>query len=161
MDSFFLKDAQNFAVDIEKTLGIPENPNDRIIIVLLKLKRRKTKRDVRRLTKLCKSYPDNEAYEQKILKHLESRKMTDRVTKEPDVDEYGYLKINPPVYPDGYYTTIIGENALKNNLFPSEFRQKRVNKRFRSLQAIGIAIAAIGGLITVFTFIHKLIQCCR
>ena len=137
-----------------------ENQNDRYNIVLLKLKPNKTQREIKRLKILVDAYPDNEAFEGAILHQLYDRGMISETNSEIFQDENGFDAYKYPDLPKDNYTNEIGEKALKNNLFPSEFRQKSLNKRFRNLQAVGITIAAIGGLITIFTFLYKLIQCC-
>ena len=136
-----------------------ENLNDRCNIVLLKLKQKQTQRDKKRLHALIDAYPDNEVFERSITRMLIERGMICTTNSEAFQNDDGNFMYKHPDLPKLLYTTEIGIKALKSNLFPSEFRQKTVDKRFRNLQAIGIAIAAIGGLITIVTLFYKLFQC--
>lgn len=143
---------------LENLLEKADNNNDRFNIVLLKLKEGISGKDKKRLDKLEQIYPDNEAFYDAIKGVLYRRGMINVSNAETYQDDKGDFVYVHPELPKLWYTTEVGEKALKNNLFPSEFRQKSIDKRFGNLQAIGIFIAAIGGLITIFTLIYKLIQ---
>lgn len=131
-----------------------DNVNDRTNLVLLKLKRDKTRKDHSLLKKLTFLYPDNETFETKIIKNLRSRGLISTTNTEGRYLN-GVWTYNNPDLPKEDYTTKKGIKSLDAHLFPSEFRKELFDKRFKKWQIIGISIAAIGGLLTILSFIYK------
>ena len=132
-----------------------DNLNDRRNLMLLHFKFNKTQKEKNRLIRLQNLYPDNDMFWNVIYGDLFKCGMIGTTNIDGYDDECGNYVYKYPELPKENYTTEIGGKALKNNLFPSELRQKSLDKRFRYLQAVGIAIAAIGGLITIINLFIK------
>lgn len=132
--------------------------NDRINLSLLENKIDRSKKDDDTLKILISKYPDYSLYDYVIRSYLREIGMIDTTNSELCKDEFGRSFYKYKDLPKNDYTTEKGTEALKSKLFPSELRQKSINKRLRYIQFSGIIIAAIGGLITLFNFISKLFQ---
>jgi len=132
-----------------------DNSNDRYALVLLLYKGNKSVLDKYRIGKLEKKYPDNKSYQDAIIKELISRGLIEYKNSEIKQVENGTWEYIHPDLPKFNQTTQQGETALKSGLFPSESAQKSIDKRYRNIQLIGIAIAALGGLITILSFLYK------
>lgn len=143
---------------VEDELEKADNLNDRYNLILLKLKRDRNKEENKELQKLIIAYPDYAIFERRIIYKLQKRGFIDTTNSEGHEDENGDWIIDHPNLPKQEYTNEAGIQALNSRLFPSELREKTLNKRFRYLQIIGIGIAAIGGLITIGTFLYKFIK---
>jgi hypothetical protein len=101
-------------------------------------------------------YPDNQTFEEGLIEYLSERNLMYFVNGETMQDSYGnFVYVND--LPKYWEITDSGEIALKNKLFPSESAKEAFDVRFRLFQIIGICIAALGGLITLFTFLYKYI----
>jgi hypothetical protein len=135
-----------------------DNINDRYNLVLLELKEYKSLIAKRKIQRLEKKYPDNATYRGTIIKELSKRGLVEYANSEATQNENGSLVYENDL-PKFYRTNGNGKLALSNRLFPSESRQKTMEKLFRSIQIIGISIAAIGGLITIISFICNQIKC--
>ena len=133
------------------------NVNDRRILVLLKHKEVRTKAESRRLNQLTDLYPDNEKCEEAIITELRPRGFIKMMNLKVELNEEGYYIETITGLPKYLQTTEEGENALKNQLFPSEFKDKQRDKLFRLLQIIGLSIAAGGGLITILKWCCELL----
>ena len=136
-----------------------ERLNDRLNLVLLKHKGKISCIEDIRLRRLERLYPDNHIFEDGLIEILAERHLIYKVNGEIEIDENGNpYKINSDL-PEYWQTTRNGEIALKNKLFPSESAKETLDVRFRRFQIIGIFIAAIGGLITLITFLYKFLKC--
>jgi hypothetical protein len=103
---------------------------------------------------LQRRYTDNATYRDTIVDELFKRGLVEYVNSEAVQDDHGFwCYVNDlPKHPK---TSEAGETALKNHLFPSEIAKESIDNRYRYLQIVGIAVAAIGGLITIATFLYK------
>lgn len=128
--------------------------NDRSRLVLLLLKEKASYIDRREIRVLKKNYPDNEYYKDTIINDLSKRGLVNHMNAESYEDENGNPQYKYPDLPKFYQTSEKGLMALKSTLFPSETRDHARNRRFRAIQIIGISIAAVGGLITLITFLY-------
>jgi len=135
-----------------------DNVNDRTILVLLKYKKEKTRKERKLFEKLSKTYVDNFNFEFSIISKLEELGYMSVTNNEIRRDEYGRPILLHPDLPHEHYTTELFNWATIFVKFPSETRKKTFDKRFRYWQLIGIIIAAIGGLITICNFLLKLFQ---
>lgn len=136
-----------------------DNKNDRYRLILLLHKNNKSLCDKYHIRKLEKRYPDNKSYQGDILSDLTERGLIESVNTEGYQDKNGnWVNIHPK---ETHYqrTTKEGVTGLKSGLFPSESREKARNKGFRYAEIIGICIAAIGGLITLLSFLYDKIKC--
>lgn len=132
--------------------------NDRLNLVLLKYKKYRSWLENFRLKKKEKLYPDNQTFEEGLIEYLAERNLMYLVNGEIMQDSYGsFVYVND--LPKYWETTNSGEIALKNKLFPSESAKETFDVRFRLFQIIGICIAALGGLITLITFLYKFLKC--
>lgn len=132
-----------------------DNINDRTILVLLKYKKEKTRKERKLYEKLSKTYVDNFNFEFPIISNLEELGYMSVTNNEIRRDEYGRPVLLHPDLPQERYTTELFNWATAFVKFPSETRKKTFDKRFRYWQLIGIIIAAIGGLITIWNFLFK------
>lgn len=129
--------------------------NDRLNIILLKYKKKRSFFENLRLKRLIRSYPDNNTFEVGLIDYLSDRQLLDYVNSEAIQDSDGnYVYEND--LPKYYETTKSGENALQNKLFSSESAKDKNEKWFRIFQIIGICIAAFGGIITLIKFFLSL-----
>lgn len=131
------------------------NVNDRTILVLLKYKKEKTRKERKLYEKLSKTYVDNFNFEFSIISKLEELGYISVTNNEIRRDEYGRAVLLHPDLPHEHYTTKLFNWATIFVKFPSETRKETLNKRFRYWQLIGIIISAIGGLITIWNFLLK------
>lgn len=135
-----------------------DNMNDRTNLVLFNRIKSKGRRFKKLEKKLSDKYPDNILYERVIVDRMKAIDLMKVTNTEMDVDGFGqpyYLHSAELRYD---CVTEKGIETLKNGLFPSELRKKTVNKRLRRLQAIGIGISAIGGLIIILSFLYEFIK---
>ena len=129
--------------------------NDRLNLVLLKYKAKRRWIEDIQLRRCERLYPDNQTFEDGLIEILDERRLIYKVNAETELDENNDpYKIRGDL-PEYWQTTPNGEMALKNRLFPSESAKESFDARFRLFQVIGICIAALGGLITLFTFLYK------
>lgn len=135
-----------------------DNINDRTNLVLLNHIKNKGRRFKKLEKKLSDKYPDNILYERVIVDRMKSIDLMKVANTEMGVDELGRPYYLHPAELRYDCATRKGIEALKNGLFPSELRKKTVNKRIRRLQAIGIGISAIGGLVTILSFLYEFIK---
>lgn len=135
-----------------------DNINDRTNLVLLNHIKNKGRRFKKLEKKLSDKYPDNILYERVIVDRMRSIDLMKVANTEMRVNKLGqpYPLHSAELRYD--CVTEKGIEALKNRLFPSELREKTINKRLRRLQAIGIGISAIGGLVTILSFLYEFIK---
>jgi len=130
--------------------------NDRLNLVLLKYKAGRSPGENRQYDKLNRIYPDNQTFEEGLIELLKERKLLYLVNGEMEQNEKGYVEyINKDDSYRYWETTEKGELAIKSRLFPSESAKEIRETRFRLFQIVGILIAALGGLITLFSFLHE------
>lgn len=129
--------------------------NDRYRLVLLLYKKNRSFIDRHTVKRLKRKYPDNEGCQGKIIDELFKRGLIAYMNAEGYQDDDGNFRYKYPDLPKYYQTNDRGEEALTSALFPSEIREKQRQKRFRNIQVIGISIAAVGGLITLLTFLYE------
>lgn len=132
--------------------------NDRINMSLLRNKMNRNNKEENMLKILIFKYPDHSLYENSIKSYLREIGMIDTTNSELCKDEFGRPFYKYKDLPKEDYTTDKGVKALESGIFPSELRQKSINKRLRYIQFAGIIIAAIGGLITLFNFFRELLK---
>ena len=128
-----------------------DNINDRRNLVLLKYWKDKPRKWMRKHKSLSYRYVDNKKFESNIIDELKYIELLGITNSEIVRDEYGRPKYRHPDLPKELYTTSKGIDALKNKSYPSEMRKEMSERRFILFQVIGILIAAIGGVITIFT----------
>lgn len=132
--------------------------NDRRNLVLLKYWRDRTRRWMGIYTRLSNRYVDNKNYENEIINELRYIELLDTTNSEMIRTELGDYVYKYPELPKETYTTDKGIKALKDKAYPSEMEQEQSERRFVLFQIIGILIAAIGGIITIFTAIFNSIK---
>jgi len=129
--------------------------NDRLNLVLLNHIINRSPVENREYKRLEKLYPDNKTFEDGSIELLSKRKLIYLINGEIEQNERGYFEyINKDDSSRYWETTEEGKLALKNRLFPSESAKEIRETRFRLFQIIGILIAALGGLITLFSFLY-------
>lgn len=132
-----------------------DNINDRTILVLLKYKKEKTRKEQKLFEKLSKAYVNNFNFEFPIISKLKELGYMSVTNNEIRRDEYGRPAYLHPDLPHEHYTTELFNWTTIFIKFPSETRKEAADKRFRYWQLIGIVIAATGGLITIWGFLLK------
>jgi hypothetical protein len=135
-----------------------DNINDRYNLILLLHKENKSIFDKCHIRKLSNKYPDNKSYEDILITELSNSGLMEFKNSEAKQDPNGNWVDLYPDLPKYRQTTQQGEIALKGGLFPSESAQKKVDKCLRCIQIYGIPIAALGGLITILSFLYKYIK---
>ena len=111
-----------------------DNINDRTNLVLLTHIKNKGRRFKKLEKKLSDKYPDNILYERVIVDRMKSIGLIKIANTEMGVDEFRqpyYLHSAELRYD---CVTEKGIEALKNRLFPSELREKTINKRIHVLK---------------------------
>jgi hypothetical protein len=122
---------------------------DRIILLLLENKTKKTCSDKRKIRTLRKLYPDYEKYRDELTRELLQQgylERTDLTPEKPVSDENGYPvahDFSPPT------TNTNGLFAIRNSLFPSEYAKERREKRTRIIDVVVKLLAVIGGLLGI------------
>jgi hypothetical protein len=129
------------------------NKNDRLILILLEDKEKKTCLDKRKIRKLRMMYPDNENYRNRLTAELlQSGYLTsvDLTPERPAEDKDGNVvqhEFSPPS------TNRNGLLALRKGVFASEYAKKAREKRIRTIDIIVKLLAIIGGVLGIINTI--------
>lgn len=133
------------------------SPNDRYRIILLQRLQHRTPKERRELRNLSERYPDNERFTATLIDNLSRQGLLESVGAEAEQNEFGdFVRIQNDFEPY-YITTELGRAALLGS-FESETAKERPNKRFRTIEIVGLVVAAVGGLTGLFAFVKELIQ---
>lgn len=136
---------------------VPPHNNDFRRIQLLKRLPGKTQKQKAEEKLLTQAFPTYLYTEQEICSELSKHGFI-RYTGDPGhFDEDGNPVRKEPFRIDKYVTTEAGLSALKHS-YPSEFRAKVVSDRIKKAEFYGILIAAIGGVITILSFLYKSLE---
>lgn len=119
--------------------------NDRIILILLSLKEKKTFREQRRYSRLKRRYEDNNIYEKDIIEKLITAGYVQEIDLEPDKPKQNNTgeTIQHKVK---YKTSESGCRALKEGRFLSEYRSIMWKRVGSGLQWGVALISIIGGI---------------
>lgn len=131
--------------------------NDIRRIQLLKRLSIKTRKQTKELDRLIKAYPTYLRTENEICMELNNNGFMIHHGKPGFMDDNGSYQEVEKFDINKYSTTQEGLNALIFS-FPSEILSQRRSEFFKKVELYGILIAAIGGVITILSFLNKQIQ---
>lgn len=117
--------------------------NDRCTLVLLQKKKGKSSKETKKIKTLIFQYPNHEIHEDRVIGFLIREGFLEVNGLMPNLeDENGYPVQNPDSSPY-LETTKIGETALINGYFPSDYAARVYDVKAKRLQTM----LAIGGVL--------------